>query len=171
VHKGRVFSAPWTRSFRTPPSEAVVEQIDRLGARRAFLMVSGTLNRETLKSTRSARRLAPVCAATFDAMPPHTPRQAVIAAAEQARAVNADLIVTVGGGRSPTAPRLCSFASPNTFARSRASTRSAAIKGTAPDITAPTVRQISVPTTIAGGEFSAIAGVTDERARSRKRCA
>ena len=31
-------------------------------------------------------------------MPPHTPREAVIAAAEQARAANADLIVTVGGG-------------------------------------------------------------------------
>ncbi len=31
-------------------------------------------------------------------MPPHTPREAVIAAAEQARAADADLIVTVGGG-------------------------------------------------------------------------
>ena len=31
-------------------------------------------------------------------MPPHTPRAAVIAAAEQARAAKADLIVTVGGG-------------------------------------------------------------------------
>uniref|UniRef100_UPI0038F767F9 iron-containing alcohol dehydrogenase n=1 Tax=Streptomyces scabiei TaxID=1930 RepID=UPI0038F767F9 len=33
--------------------------------------------------------------------------------------------------------------------------------GVAPDLTAPTVRQVSVPTTIAGGEFSAIAGVTN----------
>jgi maleylacetate reductase len=31
-------------------------------------------------------------------MPPHTPREAVIAAAEQARSAGADLIVTVGGG-------------------------------------------------------------------------
>ena len=31
-------------------------------------------------------------------MPPHTPREAVIAATEQARAADADLIVTVGGG-------------------------------------------------------------------------
>ena len=31
-------------------------------------------------------------------MPAHTPRAAVIAAADQARAAEADLIVTVGGG-------------------------------------------------------------------------
>jgi maleylacetate reductase len=35
------------------------------------------------------------------------------------------------------------------------------IKGGAAGTTAPTVRQISVPTTIAGGEFSALAGVTN----------
>ena len=37
--------------------------------------------------------------------------------------------------------------------------------GVEPPIKPPTVRQISVPTTIAGGEFSHIAGVTDERSR------
>ena len=33
---------------------------------------------------------------------------------------------------------------------------------------APTVRQISVPTTIAGGEFSAMAGVTNARTRVKE---
>ena len=33
---------------------------------------------------------------------------------------------------------------------------------------APTVRQISVPTTIAGGEFSAIAGVTNEKSKVKE---
>src|SRR6478735_5444478 len=44
------------------------------------------------------RALGGRCAAIFDAMPQHTPREAVIAAAAQARDANADLIVTVGGG-------------------------------------------------------------------------
>jgi maleylacetate reductase len=35
--------------------------------------------------------------------------------------------------------------------------------GTPPDLRPPTVRQITVPTTLSAGEFSAIAGVTDER--------
>jgi maleylacetate reductase len=38
------------------------------------------------------------CAGIFDTMPAHTPRAAVIAAANQARGTKADLIVTVGGG-------------------------------------------------------------------------
>src|SRR5204862_4132398 len=72
--------------------------MDRLDARRAFLMVSGTLNRETDVIENIRRALGPRHAATFDAMSPHTPRAAVIAATEQARAAGADLIVSVGGG-------------------------------------------------------------------------
>jgi len=37
-------------------------------------------------------------AGLFDHMPPHTPRHAVIEAAEMTREAGADLIVTVGGG-------------------------------------------------------------------------
>ena len=37
-----------------------------------------------------------------------------------------------------------------------------------PPMKAPTVRQISVPTTLSGGEFSAIAGVTDERTKVKE---
>src|SRR4029079_17963777 len=37
-----------------------------------------------------------------------------------------------------------------------------------PPLNPPTVRQISVPTTLSGGEFSAIAGVTDERTKVKE---
>src|SRR5438046_2387143 len=48
VHKGRVvFGAMDEVVFGRPASEAIVEQLNRLGSNRAFLMVSGTLNRET----------------------------------------------------------------------------------------------------------------------------
>src|SRR3984957_21220208 len=98
VHQGRVvFGAMEEGVFGRPAAQAVVEQVDRLRASRAFLMVSGTLNRETDEIEKIRSSLGSRCAATFDAMPPHTPREAVIAAAEQARAANADLIVTAGG--------------------------------------------------------------------------
>src|SRR5215204_6397537 len=84
--------------FGRHASEAIVEQLDRLGASRAFLMVSGTLNRETAEIEKIRQAMGARCAGTFDAMPAHTPREAVIAAANQARSVKADLIVTVGGG-------------------------------------------------------------------------
>ena len=99
MHQGRVvFGAMDEVVFGRPASDVIVEQIDRLGAARAFLMVSGTLNRETDVIETIRRALGPRCVATFDAMPAHTPRSAVIAAANQARAAKADLIVTVGGG-------------------------------------------------------------------------
>jgi maleylacetate reductase len=99
VHKGRVvFGAMDEVVFGRPASEVIVEQMDRLGAVRAFLMVSGTLNRETDVIANIRGAMEPRCAGTFDAMPAHTPRAAVIAAANQARAARADLIVTVGGG-------------------------------------------------------------------------
>ena len=99
MHKGRVvFGAMDEVVFGRPAAEAIVEQMDRLGAKRAFLMVSGTLNRETDEIENIRNALGARCVGTFDAMPAHTPRAAVIAAADQARDAKADLIVTVGGG-------------------------------------------------------------------------
>jgi maleylacetate reductase len=101
VHKGRVvFGAMDEVIFGTPAAEAVVGQMNRLGKGRAFLMVSGTLNRETDEIDKIKAALGARCAGIFDAMPAHTPRTAVIAATEQARAANADLIVTVGDRKS-----------------------------------------------------------------------
>src|SRR5260221_13166201 len=99
MHKGRVvFGAMDEVVFGRPASEVIVEQMDRLGASRAFLMVSGTLNRETDVIENIRRALGPRCVGTFDAMLPHTPRAAVIAASELARAASADLIVTTASG-------------------------------------------------------------------------
>ena len=61
MHEGRVvFGAMDEVVFGRPAAAAIVAQMDRLGARRAFLMVSGTLNRETPRSRKSARRSARV---------------------------------------------------------------------------------------------------------------
>ncbi|HWX82586.1 MAG TPA: maleylacetate reductase, partial [Xanthobacteraceae bacterium] len=48
MHRGRVvFGAMEEVVFGRPAAMAIVEQTDRLRASRAFLMVSGTLNRQT----------------------------------------------------------------------------------------------------------------------------
>ena len=162
VHKGRVvFGAMDEVVFGKPAAEAVVEQMDRLGAQRAFLMVSGTLRRETDDVEKISRALGGRCAAIFDAMPAHTPREAVIAAAEQARKANADLIVTIGGGSITDGAKAVQLCLANDIRSVAAMDGIRAVKGAAPPMTAPKVRQISVPTTIAGGEFSANAGVTN----------
>jgi maleylacetate reductase len=169
VHKGRVvFGAMDEVVFGRPAAEAVVAQMDRLGSSRALLMVSGTLNRQTDEIDKIRKSLGSRCAATFDAMPPHTPREAVIAAAGQARAAGADLIVTVGGGSITDGAKAVQLCLANDVRSVEDIDRIRAIKGLAPPMNAPVVRQISVPTTIAGGEFSAIAGVTNTRTKVKE---
>src|SRR5207249_3410125 len=99
LQSGRVgFGAMETVVFGKPAAETVAEEARRRDAERVFLMVSGTLNRTTDEIARVRRALGNRFAGLFDHMPPHTPRHAVIEAAEMTREAGADLIVTVGGG-------------------------------------------------------------------------
>jgi maleylacetate reductase len=169
VHKGRVvFGAMDEVVFGRPAADAIIEQMDRLRADRAFLMVSGTLNRKTDEIEKIRKALGVRCAAIFDTMPPHTPREAVIAAAAQARVANVDLIVTVGGGSITDGAKAVQLCLANNISTVEGIDTIRASKGVAPQIAAPSVRQISVPTTIAGGEFSAIAGVTNQRTKVKE---
>jgi maleylacetate reductase len=169
VHSGRVvFGAMDEVVFGRPAAEAVVAQMDRLGKTRAFLMVSGTLNRATDAIENVRHGLGSRCVATFDAMPAHTPREAVIAAAEQARAAGADLIVTIGGGSITDGAKAVQLCLANNVRNVDGIDPLRTVKGVIPAMTAPSVRQISVPTTIAGGEFSAAAGVTNARTKVKE---
>lgn len=168
-----VFSRMEEVLWGVPAAQAVSEITARAGAERAFLMVSGTLNRSTPEIGKIRSALGNKCAGVFDAMPPHTPRQAVIAAAEQARAVGADLIVTVGGGSITDGAKAVQLCLSNDIRSAEAMDALRPIKGAdgalvPPPLNQPFLRQVSVPTTLSAGEFSAIAGVTDERTKVKE---
>jgi len=165
VQSGRVaFGKMEEVLFGVSAAEAVAEQARKHGATRVFLMVSGTLNRETQEIARVRAALGNLCAGVFAHMPAHTPRRAVVEAANQAREVGADLIVTIGGGSITDGAKTVQLCLANNISTA----------GALDDIrpgrvfAAPTVRQISVPTTLSAGEFSALAGVTDERTRVKE---
>jgi maleylacetate reductase len=149
--------------FGVPAAEAVAEQVARMGAQRVFLMVSGTLNRTTPEIENVRRALGNKCVGVFDQMPAHSPRHAVIAAAEQARAADTDLIVTVGGGSITDAAKAVQLCLANNVRSAEAMDALRVTGAGLPDLKPPTVRQVSVPTTLSAGEFSGVAGVTDER--------
>jgi maleylacetate reductase len=151
-------------TFGRPAAEAVAEEARRCEAERVFLMVSGTLNRATDEIAKVRRALGNRYAGVFDHMPPHTPRHAVIEAAAMAREAKADLIATVGGGSVTDGAKAVQLCLANDIRTAEALDQCRARPdGTPPDLRPPTVRQITVPTTLSAGEFSAIAGVTDER--------
>lgn len=154
-------------------ADAVAEQVSRLGATRVLLMVSGTLNRSTDEIEKVRRALGNRCAGVFDSMAPHTPRADVLRATEQARAIKADLIVTIGGGSITDGAKAVQMCLANDIRTTEAMDVLRPLKGAdgvirPAEMNAPTVRQITVPTTLSGGEFSAIAGVTDERTRNKE---
>lgn len=141
VRSGRVvFGEMDEVVFGKPAALAIVEQMDRLAANRAMLMVSGSLARNTDEITKVRDALGSRCVAVFDAMLPHTPRQAVIDAAELARDVRADLIVTIGGGSITDGAKAVQLCLANDI-RTAQDIRTIRInKGVAPPLTAPVVR-------------------------------
>ena len=169
LQSGRVvFGAMDEVVFGRPAAEAVAEQADRLAARRVFLMVSNTLNRTTGEIEKVRKALGERCVGTFDAMPPHTPRAAVIAATRQARAAGCDLIATFGGGSITDGAKAVQLCLANDIDSADGMDALRVVRGVIPPMKPPVVRQISVPTTISGGEFSAISGVTDERNKAKE---
>src|SRR6188472_2089929 len=150
--------------YGKPAAQSVAELVQASGAQRVFLMVSGTLNRETDEIDKLRRALGNKCVGTFDRMPPHTPRGAVIAAADQAREARANLIVTLGGGSITDGAKAVQLCLANDIRTPEAMD---AVRAPHP-VKPPTVAQISIPTTLSAGEFSPIAGVTDERTKVKE---
>jgi maleylacetate reductase len=160
--------------FGRPAAEAVAETARRLDAHRVFLIVSGTLDRTTDAVGKIRGALGNSYAGSFDRLPQHTPRQAVIAAAEAARAAGADLIATIGGGSVTDGAKGVQLCLANDIRTAEALDACRPVAGPdgapapPPALRAPAVRQVAVPTTLSGGEFSAIAGITDEKSRTKE---
>jgi len=148
--------------------EALATEAARVGARRLFVMASATLARDTDLVARLHARLGEGVAAVATGMAPHTPRDAVLEMARAARDARADLVVTLGGGSLTDAGkmvRLClqhGIRDVDGFDAYRAVTHADG-RSERRDFAPPSVPQITVPTTLSGGEFGITAGCTDTR--------
>ena len=152
--------------FGKPFVEALAQEIDRVEARAVLILASGTLARTTDTVDRLRRmlgnRLAGVCAK----IGAHTPRTDVVAAANAAREAGTDLIVTLGGGSVTDAAKMVGLCLGNGVtepAQLDAYRVVIAADGSArrPEVKAPSVRSITIPTTLSAGEYTASAGCTD----------
>ena len=167
-----VFPAIERIVYGEPAAGVLEEEVRRLGVKRVFLMVSGTMNRTTDEVAKVRDALGSRYAGCYDAMPSHTPRDAVLDAARAARAAGADLIVTFGGGSLTDAGkvvRICLQHGVDHVDGFDAFRSSVGADGTRrnPAFDAPSVSQISIPTTLSAGDFNASAGCTDLRSRTK----
>jgi maleylacetate reductase len=156
-------------TFGRPANEALLEEIKNYDANRVFLLASGTLSRNTDEIDKIRRSLGNKCVGEFFEMSPHTPRKDVIAATKLAMEKKADLIVTFGGGSLTDAAKAIALCISNniTDVRKMDELRN----GNSVDggtLNGPSIPQITIPTTLSGGEFSAISGVTDESSKTKE---
>ncbi|QQS14027.1 MAG: iron-containing alcohol dehydrogenase [Rhodospirillales bacterium] len=151
-----------------PAGAAVVDEANRLGARRVFIVSSKTLSRRTPVVGDIQRALGPRFAGLFDDTYAHTPRPAVVAGAEAVRAARADLIVTVGGGSPIDTVKVMLICLAEDI-RDVDSLDKWHVrvgpdgKRVFPEIKSPPLRQIAVGTTLSGAEYSNLGGCTDPK--------
>lgn len=145
--------------FGQPFDAAVLAEADRLNAERIYLIIGGTLSRETDSAARLEQVLKSRLIGVCNRMASHTPLDDVVTAANEARAGGADLILTIGGGSVTDGGKLVVVCLANDIADTE-TLRLFRTPGDR-DIQPPTIRQIAVPTTLSGGEFNVTAGGTD----------
>ena len=97
-------------------------------------------------------------------MKPHTQWSEVLEVIHQAQELKPDCIITVGAGSLTDAAKVISFALANNV-QTEEDLESISAQSTKAqkDLNPPTVRQISVPTSLSGGEYSSFAGATNDR--------
>ena len=158
--------------FGRAAAASVVAEADRLGAQRVFALVSRSLATKTSELEKIKAALGERFVGYHDHMPSHSPRDAVVACANAARAAGCDLLLTLGGGSvtdGGKAVTLC-LEYEITDVDGLEPFRTVVENGVRhfPEYRAPSVKQITVPTTLSAGEFNARAGVTDTRSKLKQ---
>lgn len=156
--------------FGQPAAEAVAAEAARIGAQRVFIVSSQTLSRQTPVVRGIAGALGMRYAGLFDECVAHTPWPSVVAAAEAVRAARPDLILTVGGGTPIDTVKILQICLAHGVVQPEQLDALHASIGpdgrrVDPQIKPSPVRQIAVPTTLSGAEFSNLGGGTDPRTR------
>lgn len=154
--------------FGTPAADALQAEAAQRGARRIVVVTSKSLNRKTDAVTAALARIQPQVVGLFDDCIEHTPRETVLAVADLVRGTKADLIVSIGGGTVIDTVKVALVALAENVTtidglgdwHMRVAPDGSRV---VPQPRKPPCRQIAVPTTLSGAEFSDLGGSTDTR--------
>ena len=154
--------------FGVPVDEALLGEATQRNARRVFVVTGRSLNRKTDAVTRAVSRVQDRVVGTFDDCIEHTPRETVLALAAQVRSAQADLIVSIGGGTVIDTVKVALVALAENLTQVDQlddwhMKMNADGSRFVPVPRMPPCRQIAVPTTLSGAEFSDLGGCTDTR--------
>jgi maleylacetate reductase len=169
MYKSTIELSPMQRVYSgRPAAEALVEEAERLGAKRVFLVSSNTLSRKTDEIARIQKALGGKFVGLYDSVAPHVPREDVIAGTLAAEKVSPDMLVSIGGGSVTDATKIINVCLKLGVRTVEAMepyhlTVNADRTVTAPAFDGPDIPVAIVPTTLSGGEFNALSGATDKK--------
>ncbi len=153
--------------FGKPAAEAVLEEADLRGAARVYAVSGNTLTNKTDVVSTVVDALGDRHVGTFWHTEEHTPRASVIALIGELRNAAPDLIVTIGGGTAIDTVKVAlvglaeGVREPGDLEPFYIRVGDGGVLNV-PPVKSPPVRQILVPTTLSGADFSAIGASVDE---------
>ena len=155
--------------YGKPAAEALREEAERLDARRVYLIVSRTLNTTTEEIEKIRKALGDRHAETFDGIPQHTTREAVVRVARQAKDAKADLVVAIGGGSVVDAAKIVLMCMEHEiFEQDGLDGFETTPERRIGPFRTPKVRLVAVPSTLSGGEYNSGTLVTDTRRKLKQ---
>jgi maleylacetate reductase len=160
---------------RTSAYKGLPDLMDWFGYRRAYIVCSRTLNTRTDVIRRLAAALGERCVGITDAVGEHSPLSNVLVGAREAHALDADVIVSVGGGSVMDmckAMQLC--ITEQAFDRSSLLQLQMKLSADGTEVmaatrTSPRIRQIAIPTTLATSEWTPVSTPIDEQTHLKAR--
>jgi maleylacetate reductase len=123
-------------------------ELDRMGARRPFVITGNTIATKTDLLNRLERAAARSFAGVFSGISQHAPESKIKLATKAARDANADSLISLGGGSPIDSTKIV-------------------VKEISEDFDRAPLPHFAVPTTLSAAEFSHAAGMTDETVRRK----
>ncbi|KAG1867345.1 alcohol dehydrogenase IV [Suillus subluteus] len=132
---------------------ALPELLDTLGAKRALIVTGKSLRDKTgiVEKIENILKKSSAFGATFSEIGEHTPEAGIENGVSKFREVDADIIVSVGGGSPVDASKAIIFRLQQQRAQE--------ISGKEPEF----FRQIAIPTTLSAAEYTSGAGYTNKQ--------
>ena len=144
--------------------EIIPLEIKSMNINKIFIVASSTLSKKTKEIEKIKDILGSKLVGIFDRCKEHSPIENVLECAKEVKKANPDIILTIGGGTpidTVKVVQLCITLDIDSAEELKK------ISGNMQNITS-NIRQIAVPTTLSGGEYSVVGGAMDTKKKLKQ---